>query len=200
MNNNKNRKQNNSGFTLVEMVVTFALLGIFMVAAARVITYTVNIYYVAKGNSYGYEVSYMIANKVKGQLENAGISNSFKLTEDGDPKSTPVVLDDGKSVKFVDGTGSVVTILTENNYLVIRYDAVGREGDPDYYKEVDWKFDEAAYMGYTIADLRFVDPGTDYPNNVLKLEMTVHSPKYGDFTTQFFIKCYNIESVEYING
>lgn len=198
MTNVNNSKKNNAGFTLIEMVVTFALLGIFMVAAARVISYTVNIYYVARGNSYGYEVSYLLANKVRGQLENAGTDNAFKVTADGPKVSGPIVSSDNNTVKFVDSQGSIMTILAENNRLVLRYDQVSDPGSANYYKELDWKFDENAYMGYELTRLQFYDPGADYPDNVIKMQMNLHNPQYGDFATTYYIKCYNIEKIEFL--
>ena len=200
-------KNNNAGFTLVEMMVTFALLGIFMVAAARVISYSIGIYYAAKGNSYGYEVSYMLANKIKGQLENAGTANRFTIdgssidADGAEVFKEPVVIG-GNQVKFVDSTGSIVTICTEaddadDGFLVIKYAETGIPGTDTYYKAVDWKFDDEAYMGYRITDLQFEYPGSDYPKNVIRMNMTLHSSKYGDFNTVYYIRCCNIDEVTY---
>lgn len=197
MNNKLTVKQNNKGFTLVEMITTFALLGIFMVAAARVISYTIGIYYAAKGNSYGYEVSYMISNKIRGQLENANDNNSFVIADK--TTSFPTVSDDGESIKFVDKTGSIVEAsVNDEGYFVLSYDEVVGRTEEDSYKAVDWFFDKKAYMGYTIEDIRFENPGEDYPKNVVRMNMTLHSPQYGDFETSYYIKCYNVEQVDYL--
>ena len=61
--------KDNRGTTLVELVVTFALLGIFMVSATFIIVYTSQLYYNTKGATNGLEVSNMIAEKVVGQIE-----------------------------------------------------------------------------------------------------------------------------------
>lgn len=41
----------NQGLTLVEMIVTFMLIGLFMIAASKVIANTVSVYYTAKGTA-----------------------------------------------------------------------------------------------------------------------------------------------------
>lgn len=201
-----NRILNNKGMTLVEMLATFALLGLFMVAATRVIAYVMGIYYAAKGNTYGLEVTNMISNKIVGQLEGASTINSFERDLNGTktPWKTPLITDssDGLDViKFVDSTGSVVTFSVPSTTQVLNinyaetqnYNAETGEG----YAETNWYFDPAAYMGYTIYKFDFTDPGDAYPDNVIKLDLGVTSPKYGEFDTSYYIKCYGVDEVTF---
>lgn len=208
----KNKKVlNNKGMTLVEMLATFALLGLFMVAATRVIAYIMGIYYAAKGNTYGLEVTNMISNKIVGQLEGASNINSFEYDDNGISMTTsgPIVFNKGDIdvIKFVDSTGSVVTFSVPNTTQVLNinyaqtqnYDAETGEG----YAETNWYFDPAAYMGYTINKFNFVqlydgnEANPEYPKNVIKLELEVSSPKYGDFESNYYIKCYDVEEVTF---
>ena len=55
----------NQGLTLVEMIVTFMLIGLFMIAASKVIANTVSVYYEAKGTANGMQVSAIIASKMR---------------------------------------------------------------------------------------------------------------------------------------
>ena len=50
-------KSDNRGFTLTEMLVTFALLGIFLVAVTRMISYTVTLYHETQGAALGMQVN-----------------------------------------------------------------------------------------------------------------------------------------------
>ena len=190
------KQLNNAGLTLTEMIVTFALLALFMVAATRVISYTIGIYYVASGNTYGLQVANMISNKIVGQIEGAGSAQE------------PQVLTDGSGIdkiSFVDSTGSSITITaspqlkadgtSEGMYMSIYYDAV-TEGSIKY-DAVDWRFDSKAYMGYTVNELRFEDPGDNYPDNVMKMTMVLHSDRYGDYTTTYYIKCVNVKKINF---
>lgn len=187
-------KLNNKGMTLVEMITTFALIGIFMVAATRMISYVIGIYYAASGNSYGLQVSGIISGKVIGQIE--GACNA----------QTPVVSisENGISqIHFADATGSYVTITAqplkdgneEQNYLTIHYDPV-TEGSIKY-EAVDWRFDPGVYMGYYVKNLEFENPGPDYPENVMRMILTLHHERYGDYISTYYIKCANVEEIQF---
>lgn len=190
----KTGKLNNKGVTLVELIVSFTLLAIFMVAAMRVISYTVNIYHAAKGATYGLEVANMISNKIVGQIEGATAAK------------VPVVttLPDGNdAISFVDKTGSAVTVCTTNvvvngnskKYMNIHYDEV-TEGSVKY-DAVDWQFDSKAYMGYTVKKLSFEDVGENYADNVTRMTLELYSDRYGDYTSVYFIKCSNVSEITY---
>jgi len=193
-------KLNNAGVTMAELIVTFALLGIFMVAATRVIAYTSGIYYAARGASYGMEVSDMIAGKIIGHLEGA------------DRTMEPVITKGSQhdQIAFVDETGSSVEITAgaingssdgSRSYMKIHYNEVTEGTLP--YDAVDWTFDPKAYMGYEIKSLQFedpdqADPGADaYPDNVIKMTLVVNSDKYGDYKSTYYIKCIHVDKVIY---
>lgn len=194
--------KNNKGFTLVELITTFALLGLFMIAAARVISYVIGIYYAAQGTSYGLEVSNMISNKIIGQIENASSINTYMIDGIEDPVKIPYIFDGGDidELKMVDGTGSVVTFSIDDTTKVLKihydetknYDATEGTG----YAATDWYFDEDAYMGYSISKFNLSQAGDEYPDNVIRLDLAVDSPKYGEFESYYYIKCFNVEKVE----
>lgn len=181
---------------MTEMIVTFALLALFMVAATRIISYTIGIYYAVSGNSYGLQVSNMISNKIVGQIEGASAA------------ANPTVVSDSSGIdriSFVDGTGSNITISAspqvqadgtqEGMYINIHYDEVTEGSIP--YEAVNWRFDAKAYMGYNVKSLRFESPGDDYPDNVLKMTLILHSNRYGDYETSYYLKCVNVETIHY---
>lgn len=199
----KNIASNNKGFTLVELITTFALLGLFMVAATRVIAYVIGIYYAARGSSYGLEVTNMISNKIIGQIENASMINSYSIEGVTDPVKIPYIFDDANGLdqlKLVDGTGSIVTYSIDDTtkVLKIHYDET-KNYDPstgEGYAATDWYFDPDAYMGYTISRFDFSKAGDDYPDNVIRLDLAVDSPKYGEFESYYYIKCFNVDEVK----
>lgn len=179
---------------MVEMLVTFALLALFMVAATRVISYTVGIYYSATGNMKGMQVSGMISAKMVGQLESASSAADPRVTKGADGID---------AISFIDATGSAVTITASEQlradgssagvYMNIAYDAV-TEGSIQY-DAVDWRFDEKAYLGYTVKTLTFEDPGDAYPDNVIRMTLVLHSGRYGDYTATCYIKCVNVGKI-----
>lgn len=79
----------NRGTTLVEMITTFALISLFMVAATKVISNVVSVYYSAKSISTTLQVSDIIATKIKGEIEGAMTTNLIRKNAEG----TETVLD-----------------------------------------------------------------------------------------------------------
>lgn len=182
-------KLNNAGMTLVEMLVSFVLLSIFMVSATAIIGSITNIYYDVKGSSEGLEVSNIIQNKLRGELETAKFI--YPITEDGENS-------DIGAIKFMKTNGSVVTLTAEKKegkseyYFVEKFDAVTVGSEDEQYKSVGWKYDEATYMGYTVKKLKFSQAGADYPNNVYKVELVLGSPQWGEYSTERYVKCYRL--------
>ncbi|MBQ3786142.1 MAG: prepilin-type N-terminal cleavage/methylation domain-containing protein [Lachnospiraceae bacterium] len=197
------RKMNNAGLTLVEMIVTFALLGLFMVAACRVIAYTVNIYFAAKGIDNSLVVADLIADKTEGLVGSMCDSDTldYDTINNADTGVTandtlPYINDD--KLYFVNDTNCPVCVWEEDGELRVTYynkitstDVGGNELVE--YKQVPWSFDKKAYMGYSIKEgtFKLEKAGSDYPDNVYKLEFTITSPKFGDYPTTRYIKCFN---------
>lgn len=108
------RKKADSGNTLVEMVVTFALLGMFMVAASQVIVSSMNVYYQVRSESSGIQISAMLMDKIRGELENALVSeqeSNFLIGADGKNLHGAVMIaNDGSMIDFTNANGSHVVI------------------------------------------------------------------------------------------
>ena len=201
----------NQGLTVVEMIVTFMLIGLFMIAASKVIANTVSVYYEAKGTANGMQVSAIIASKIRGEIEgarNETITTEVK-NEDGTTSevtqpyvmrlSTDTTLGGQNEtsgynkIEFTDAQGSHVYIgVNENGYLVVHYyPVVVASGE---VKSTDWVFDQKAYMGYSIKELKFTQPGGNYADNIIYMSLTLHSSRYGDFTYTEYIQCYNLDA------
>ena len=67
----KKLKNDNAGITLAELVVTFALMGIFLAAAAAVISSSIMVHAQMSGTMYASTVSETLLDKVTGELAGA---------------------------------------------------------------------------------------------------------------------------------
>ena len=200
----------NHGFTLVEMIVTFMLIGLFMIAASKVIANTVTVYYEAKGTSSGMQVSSIIATKIRSEIEGAKpeqiireVTNADGTVSDQTEEyvmqlSSDSTLGGGNEtggynkIEFTDAKGSHVYIgVNTDGYLVVHYFMDAADGTPE--DKTDWMFDKKSYMGYTIKELKFRQPKGDYAENIIYMSLTLHSPRYGDFTYTEYIQCYNLD-------
>ena len=105
------------GVTLIEMVVSFALLGIFLVVCAQVLTSGLSLYQYVKARSYGKQVADTLMEKITGELEGAQTATEISFvpgTEgEGDGSSTLSLAKDGTYIILYDRTGSRIRIGTE---------------------------------------------------------------------------------------
>ena len=69
-----NRKLNNKGVTLTEMIVSFALLAIFLVAVTIVMTYAVRNYYEVRRVMSSYSVADLVLDEIKNDINTMQIA------------------------------------------------------------------------------------------------------------------------------
>ncbi len=212
----KDRQQNNvldnRGFTLVEMITTFALLGIFLVAVTRMISYTVTLYHETQGAALGMQVSDMIATRIQGVIEDSTLilTDWFYLKESEEDReilesngfdkgflpggSDHIMLKDGNEVVleiYKDPSGS-----GNPGYLVIRYNEIPNDDPDEAYEAHEWRFDEKAYMGYQIKDIKFAmaEHMGNYGDNVVYMTMTLVSGKYGEYTSEYYMRAPKVDN------
>ena len=187
----------NGGFTLVEMVTTFALLGIFLVAVTRMISYTVTLYHETQGAALGMQVNDMIAARIRGVIEDStlivtdynylySLQDEERTNLEGNGFDKGFLVGGDDHILLKDGNEVAVEIsVDEDGSAVIKYNEI-----PGEYDVHEWKFDEKAYMGYKIKDISFAmaeSKGT-YEPNVVYMRLTIESTKYGEYTSEYYIR------------
>ncbi|MEG1427016.1 MAG: hypothetical protein RSC76_04945, partial [Oscillospiraceae bacterium] len=140
------------GATMVELLVTFALLTIFMASAVAVITPCTQIFLKIKSMSYAQSVGDIVMNKVSGEIASA--TERVKI----DPTHA--------AISFNDSHASPVFIAAKDGYLNIHYREVKVvEGETVteevLWQAVDWNYDPKAYQGYRIESLTFAPSAGD---------------------------------------
>ncbi len=213
----KNLKNSNKGSTLVEMIVCFALLGIFLASATSVIVMIANLYYEVKGETYSEQVSDILLEKISSEIDGAEYIS-------GDLTSIPVIDGSdsnnyGSSFSLIDKTGTKVKLYKDSsNRFAIDYDKIVDTINPDNNREATtWKFDDNVYNGFVLKDLIFIrgdglsahsdvvsDYGinsnlTNYKNNVILVLLTLDSAKYGEYKEYRFVKMYYVPE-NYVTG
>ncbi len=201
----------NAGTTLVEIIVSFALLAIFLTAAATIISTITNNYYRTKGETYAKQVSDIILEKVVSEIEGAKYE---PVAEDETSTVNPLISNKHSSstITLYDRTDTKVDIYadTGDKELKIYYYPIENKVDSSKSRSATtWKFDKGVYNGYSIESLTFVygnelssfsgasDYGFDtsnvtYGNNVIVVFLKMDSPKYDEYYTYRVVKMYNI--------
>lgn len=193
------------GMTLVELIVTSAILMIFSVGTCRVMADSMQIFYKMRGLNNAQQVMDMLMDKITGELEGAQVSMLGKTEQsEAQGAETPVSLPtliisaDHSSVKCYDSTLSKIEIKADESGLVIHYDPVESKNTENVpvqvYEAVDWRFDKAAYMGYEIEELKFSQADPTYPKHIIKVEMEIKGVAYGtldSLKSTRYVECYN---------
>lgn len=184
-------RKNNRGTTLAEMIVTFALIGIFMVSAAAVISSAILMHSEMSAVMYAQSVGELLLDKVTGELaaaQNRG-SKSLTIEESSEPEGY-----DGAYVDFYDRDGRKVTMGVCDGRLQLHYDesaGTQDQGERIIDQEKEWQLDEKAYMGYRITELQIeLLPNT----NVVDVRIRLQNLKTGfEYATTRSTRCYHFE-------
>ena len=202
--------KNEKGYTLIELIVTFVLIGIFMLSATAVTSAFMRVHLKVTSASKGQTVADTILEKINGEISQAQREylpdteteniNYSVLIEHG-----PENGDEGRKdrIKYINKDGIVVQCgliedvasdktkekaaagSLDNEMLVFHYNAVDEEDI------VDWDYGSPTYMGMKISQLQFDLVG----DNAIKVTVTLYNKKTGyRFTTFKMVECYNLRN------
>ncbi|MDO5155035.1 MAG: prepilin-type N-terminal cleavage/methylation domain-containing protein [Eubacteriales bacterium] len=196
---NKRKKLHNQGMTLVEMIVTFALLSIFMVCATMIISATVQTYHRSKGLSYGMQVGDMLVSRITKELESAQCDVTKMEKVAGEEVEDVAMLVEKNVIQFTNKQGSHVSFeLVQHDgrqYLAEKYYEVRDEGGNVASKEILWTFDDKAYMGYEVKNMEFIIKDADHPS-IVCVALTLDNGTYGQYEINEYIECYQFDNSE----
>lgn len=200
-----------SGTTLVELIVTFALIGLFMTAATGMLTSSLQMFGRMQATSSAITVSDLILDKVSGEIVAADIPKKTEGSNSGyyfwlEPE---VATQEVKSrwVVFRNRSKSPIAIFaaptTEGGevdiagmgkgQLFIRYYAVSKE-EQKAVEEIDWHFDSNVYMDYTIERLNFSRENAGEHPNVVRIDLTLRNKKTGfEYSSYRYAENYNYD-------
>ena len=214
----KLHNRQNAGMTLIEMVVSFMLLSLFVSAAAVVIFNVTNLYYHVRSENYARQVADVVMNKVTTEISGAKYSPGFA-------KNNPTIYASSSKVQELTGetcSGSAIALFdrTDTNVLIYAHDGILRI----YYYEINdtvtpennrqetfWNYDRSVYNNYRIESMDFAQANSDrnavlaeayevasvnpddYDGNVIAVYIKMVSPKYGPFTICRYVRIYNAD-------
>lgn len=169
-------KNDNAGMTLAELIVTFALMGIFLAAVATVISSSVVVQSELTGTMYAESVGETLLDKITGEIAAAKVSEGKAIVVGKVLKGEN---DLGEGVSFCDRNGQKSCFLVEDGLLVMKADS-------------DWKMDAGAYMGYRITDFQ-VNRLND--KNVFEVIIKIKNLKTGfEYTASRAVQSYNFRT------
>ena len=185
----KIRKWNNRGITLVELVVTFALISLFTLATCQIAVRAIGVYQQFRAVQTGNQVAELLLEKIEGVLSGAQAVSSV-----GSGQMALTIAEDGTAVELTDRDWNRVVVTAgalpdRKRGLILHYGGNGDAGE-------DWYFDSEAYQGYEVTTFSITQAGDGYPDNVLRVAMTLEQKNYGCFQTERYVDCYNFEKTD----
>lgn len=187
------------GTTLVELIVTFALIGMFMASATVMLSSTLRMFARMQATSKAITVSDTLLDKIVGEITAADLPSAnntdgyyFWLepqTEANDGKSrwvvfrnrskSPIAIFAAQASPEDTAAGKANTAIMGTGELFLRYYAMSSKTDQRNVQEIDWHYDERVYMGYTIKDMWFSRENADEHPNVIRVDLILQNPRTG---------------------
>ncbi|MCF0113956.1 MAG: type II secretion system protein [Erysipelotrichaceae bacterium] len=196
------KMKSNAGYTLVELIVTFALISIFAAMVVAILPNTIRLYTRMENMSNAVLVTNTLLDKCSGALQEASPQGNVNVTK--------------TKVTYVDenGAGKALTLTTYSEYetykaqaKVSTSEATGvkhsHSGSGDiicvhhdripaanYFDDSDVLFDEEVYHGYKVSDVTFELPA-GFPKNVIKITLQIQNDKNFTYQASRYVKLYN---------
>lgn len=184
--------RDNRGTTLAEMIVTFALISIFLVAAAGIISSSVILHGNLTSTMHAQSVGLTLLDKVSGELAAAQPKGGRSLII-GDGQTAGGSL--GEGVVFYDREGNETRGFIREGRLVFAYEEsvkVNDRGEVLVSPKREWKLEDKAYMGYQVTDMQ-IDKLED--KNILEIIIKIKNLKTGfEYTVSGCTRCYNFKT------
>ena len=159
------KKMDNKGMTLVEMLVSFIILGILLVVAAKVIHSCTEVYYNNRSVSYGIQAAQIVATEIRGEIEDALPLNVYDIDNTSSRGYYIIISDSNHMIEFVGKNGiqkkiylkqeGTKSVLYEESWQVYdsdTLDAVTGSISAFPVKQIDSSY---IGMGYEVKDITF---------------------------------------------
>lgn len=201
MRHNRDRKKKNRGFTLIEVIVCFALIGIFMSAVGVVLAMFMEVSMKNTSISQAEILAGNIVETISSELTSAADDSRWHdeantkikeaLAGDTYSKCSVLITDDdaygNNSIYFANKINTLVKIKKDaEDTLSVLY------GNQQEGNTVDWDFGSGVYMGNLIKKLHFKNRVTG-GNIVIQVELEVENQRTGYIAKRtFYVECYNI--------
>lgn len=179
---------NDKGVSLAELVVTFALLSLFMTSAVMLLSSYLEVFARINGMSLAQSVSDTLIETIESNLSNATL-NTFK----GEDADTFIVISDSNSkVKFSNADGIETEMYLKDNKLQLDYNTyVDKSDEYSEKKTTKWYYSDNFYMNNYIETLKFTTESKK--DNLIWVEFKIKNFRTGfEYETKRLIECHNL--------
>lgn len=170
-------KKRQAGYTLVELVVTFAVISIFMAATIVVMGGALRNYsrmnYFIKAQSVADTLMQTMVSEISAAADTT-VEGEYACVIEGGPSGT-------ERIKYVDYNGYTVELGVNAEQIL--------EIDYDDKEATQWYYGKESYMSNRITGLTF----TPAKDNLIVIDLKLENKKTGyEFELKRVAKCYNL--------
>lgn len=177
--------KNKKGYTLIELIVTFGLIAIFLTTATMTVSTCMRIFYRIKNMSQAQIVADTLLETISSQLAFAALAN-FEGS-DGTSNAMEISADNG-SIAYVDKTHTPVIMTRDDDHKLHLSDQEQKESGNG---SAEWYYGKGMYVGMEIEELNF----EHVSENFIKVSLSLKNPKSGHrLSTSKWIECYNLKA------
>lgn len=174
--------KNKKGMTLVELIVGFALAGMFMASAVIVLSSSMRVFVRANNMAHAQTVADMLLETITSELSSAADA-SFQGTG-----NTMII--EGNTISYVDKNAYPVVMSVEGGRLYLAYQQV-ETATGEMQAPVKWQYEEGTYLNTKISELQFEHIDN---SNLIEVTLTLTAGKSDqDYKFSRIIQCYNLD-------
>lgn len=173
MSSQKTMRKNKKGYTLVELIVVFAMIGIFMVSLTTVSVSYMKTFLRVTATGKTQIAADTVMETIAGELSAA----ANRPVQDDDGNLTDHSLEVwGSSVRYVNQNGQTILMTAEDGILHLHYLEIPADAAGAGSAAADWFIGEDAYQGARIETLTFT-PIVKEKRQLIKVSLVMSNEK-----------------------
>lgn len=194
-------RRNKKGYTLIELIVVFAMIGIFMAALTTVAVSYMRTFLRVTATGNTQIAGDTVMETIAGELSAA--ADRPVMDDDGNRTDVNLVVEEN-SVRYVNRNGQTIVMNAEDGILHLNYKEVVDDVTGVGSAEADWYIDKKAYQGARIKKLRFEKLTRADDKILIKVTLVMENEKVGpDYEMEMtkIVELYNLrEKGNYSGG
>lgn len=145
-------RQNKKGYTLIELIVVFAMIGIFMASLTTVAVSYMRTFLRVTATGNTQIAGDTVMETIAGELSSA--ADRRVMDDDNNRMDVNLVVEED-SVRYVNQNGQTIVMNAKDGILHLNYKKIDDDVTGVGSSEADWYIDEKAYQGARIKKLTF---------------------------------------------
>lgn len=170
-------RQNKKGYTLIELIVVFAMIGIFMASLTTVAVSYMRTFLRVTATGNTQIAGDTVMETIAGELSSA--ADRRVMDDDNNRMDVNLVVEED-SVRYVNQNGQTIVMNAKDGILHLNYKKIDDDVTGVGSSEADWYIDEKAYQGARIKKLKFEKLARADEKVLIKVTLVMENEKVAE--------------------